>query len=96
MRASWFGFQSWRGFDHLAEPNLIYTDEENCGSALETVEAYMYIVHYYYCRWYHLMWFCEIEIVHREKVEIGLFDDVTTRCYDHQITTQVLDTSVIT
>ena len=30
-------------------------------------------------RWYHLMWFCDIEIAYREKVdlEVDLPDDVT-------------------
>ena len=35
------------------------------------------------------MWFCEVEIVHREKVEADL-SDVTASCYNCQITIQVL------
>ena len=42
------------------------------------------------CRWYHLTWFCEVEIVHREEAEADVPDDVTASCYDCQITTQVL------
>ena len=30
------------------------------------------------CRWYHLMWFCE---VHRKEVEANL-PDVTASCYN--------------
>ena len=41
-------------------------------------------------RWYHLTWFCEVEIVHREEAEADLPDDVPTSCYNRQITTQVL------
>ena len=36
------------------------------------------------------MWFCEVEIVHREEPEADLPDDVTASCYDRQITNQVL------
>ena len=41
-------------------------------------------------RWYHLTWFCEVEIVHREEAEADLPDDVPASCYNCQITTQVL------
>ena len=41
------------------------------------------------CRRYHLTWFCEVEIIHREEAEEDL-PDVTASFYDHQITTLVL------
>ena len=40
-------------------------------------------------RWYHLTWFCKVEIVHREEAEADL-PDVLASCYNRQITTQVL------
>ena len=41
MRPSRLGVQSRGSFDYLAKSNLIYTDEKNCGSVLDTVEAYV-------------------------------------------------------
>ena len=41
-----------------------------------------------FCRWYHLPWFCEVEIVHREEAEAYLPEDVTASSYDRQITTK--------
>ena len=42
------------------------------------------------CRWYHLMWLCKVEIVHREEAEADPPDDDTVSCYDRPITTQAL------